>query len=219
MWQQFHAFVARSKLAIMAAADNLATSSSSSSSSNDGGGGCGGTDKEGPYGLVLDLHGQSHDLRHQIGYMLRGGDLRRPDADLDADTTLRDKCSLRASLGTSRGTPRGISLSALVRGSHSLGALLEARGQACVPSPGSPDPGKVVYFSGGYNTAVHGSSAMKHGVVAPLTAAHTPRDRFVALQIESGRECRGGPAAMGAFAADLAASLRVWCAMHAAPLS
>jgi hypothetical protein len=133
--------------------------------------------------LVVDLHGQSHDRRHQLGYVLNQADLEgHTDAQLDASKALRDKCSLRAavalpshrhaavddSAATAAGVPRnnGAPLSSLVRGARSLGALLESLGHPCVPSPTSPHAHlpphgkKLTYFNGGYNTCVHGSNLM-----------------------------------------------------------
>jgi len=131
--------------------------------------------------LVVDLHGQSHDRRHQLGYVLNQADLEgHTDAQLDASEALRDKCSLRAVVAmpsrgdaavddvaatAAAGVPRnnGTPLSSLVRGARSLGALLESLGHPCVPSPTSPHAhlpphGKLTYFNGGYNTCVHGSN-------------------------------------------------------------
>jgi hypothetical protein len=103
-------------------------------------------------GLYIDMHGHGHPiLRLELGYLLRSGDLSRSDADLDA-TTFSEKSSLRALAETS-----GLPFSQLVRGPTSFGALMANRGVRAVPSPGEPDPGSDPYFSGGYNTARHGS--------------------------------------------------------------
>ena len=51
----------------------------------------------------------------------------------------------------------GTTFAELLRGTASLGGLLEAEGYRAVPSPGDPDPGGAPYFSAGYSTARHGS--------------------------------------------------------------
>lgn len=103
-------------------------------------------------GLYIDLHGHGHVvLRAELGYLLGGGDLARPDSVLDA-SGYADASSIRA-LVAAADAP----FSELLRGSTSLGGLLAAGGVAAVPSPSDPSPGSDPYFSGGYNTARHGS--------------------------------------------------------------
>lgn len=134
-------------------------------------------------GLVLDLHGQSHDGRHQLGYILNQNDLATmSDEALSSSRTLIDKCSLRCAIDFEEDTTntsssssssslppypsyfgsndplKKTSLSSIIRGSTSLGYLLEQRGHPCVPSPTSPHAGEILYFNGGYSTFVNGSS-------------------------------------------------------------
>lgn len=103
-------------------------------------------------GLYLDLHGHGHDIqRLELGYLLDREDLRQPDDSLDTRPTYEIASSIRTISVLSP-----LSFAALLRGSSSLGALLEAEGFPAVPSSSTPDPGDDEYFAGGYNTAVHG---------------------------------------------------------------
>jgi hypothetical protein len=61
--------------------------------------------------------------------------------------------SIRSLIPTS-----GITFSLLLRGPTSFGSMFESRGFPAVPSATQPNPGSALYFSGGYNTARHGSS-------------------------------------------------------------
>ncbi|PRP87744.1 N-formylglutamate amidohydrolase [Planoprotostelium fungivorum] len=120
-------------------------------------------------GLFLDLHGQSHDPRHQIGYIIRGVIYNeKTDDEIDVDDHLTNTCSIRGSLNNK-------TLSAALRGQKSLGSLLEDNGYSSVPSPAHPSPGTVPYFNGGYCTATYGSS----------TTNKQERSRMSSIQIES----------------------------------
>ena len=115
-------------------------------------------------GLFVDLHGQAHDSRSQLGFLLNAQELsslvaQRPDVTPEACSPLPvclDKLSLHALWLRS---PLRPSLRSLLCGAGSLGALLESRGFPCLPSPSSPcaEPG-LLYFNGGANTARHGSA-------------------------------------------------------------
>lgn len=103
-------------------------------------------------GLYLDIHGHGHDIaRVELGYLLSRNDLTRSDATLNVPSLVA-KSSVRALAGTV-----DISFAQLIRGPASLGALLQERGTRSVPSTADPDPDGGAYFSGGYNTARHGS--------------------------------------------------------------
>lgn len=103
-------------------------------------------------GLYLDLHGHGHEIpRLELGYLLDGDDLARSDAELDGGDWSASS-SIRALVDHA-----GVPFSALLRGPESLGTLLESRGVPATPSAPQPDPGGAPYFSGGYNTARHGS--------------------------------------------------------------
>lgn len=106
------------------------------------------------YGLFIDLHGHRHpEARVELGYLLGRQTLQRADAELDSDESARNSHSLRDLM---RRTPA--TFVELLRGESSLGGLLQKRGFASLPSPGNAAPlGDEEYFSGGYNTQIHGS--------------------------------------------------------------
>ena len=105
-------------------------------------------------GLLLDIHGHRHvDQRVELGYLVRGDELRVTDAALNDDTALIARSSIR---DLDRRSPA--SFAELLRGPYSLGNLLEVRGFRTVPSPDKPKPGLMAsYFSGAYTVAAHGS--------------------------------------------------------------
>ncbi len=146
-------------------------------------------------GLYIDVHGHGHDIqRLELGYLLSAADLERSDALLD-DTNLVGKSSIRALVGQS-----SAGFVALVRGAASMGGLLEPLGYPTVPSPNQPDPGGEPYFTGGYNTARHGSR--DGGTIS-------------AMQIEMHFVgARDTEASRAAFAAALAEALEVYMAAH-----
>lgn len=101
-------------------------------------------------GLYIDLHGHGHEVqRLELGYLLSGSDLSSSD---EALAGLSDYTSIRA-----LAVKPGVDLAALLRGSRSLGSLMEAEGFPAVPSEAQPSPGADPYFSGGYSTVIHGS--------------------------------------------------------------
>ena len=103
-------------------------------------------------GLYLDIHGHGHPVdRVELGYLLSAEELERSDEEL-ASGSLAAESSVRALVASS-----GASLTEVVRGEQSLGALLQARGVRAVPSPSEPDPAGEPYFTGGYSTRRHGS--------------------------------------------------------------
>ncbi|MGV3659569.1 MAG: hypothetical protein ACO1TE_05275 [Prosthecobacter sp.] len=105
-------------------------------------------------GLLLDIHGHRHlDQRVELGYLVKSEQLRPGDAALNADAALIASTSIRE---LDQRSPQ--SFAELLRGPHSLGSLLEARGFRSVPSPDKPRPGIMAsYFSGAYDIAAHGS--------------------------------------------------------------
>ena len=99
--------------------------------------------------FYIDLHGQNHrDRRIELGYLHAPELLQAPDSALDASGVAAGG-SLRRIAEKSK-----LPYSALVRGPRSLGALLETRGFACVPSPERPEP-VLPYFQGGYSVRRH----------------------------------------------------------------
>jgi len=103
-------------------------------------------------GFYIDLHGHGHDLqRLELGYLLSATDLANTDGEL-ASPAYANKSSVRALASSS-----GVSFPELIRGPGSLGTLMENQGIPAVPSQNQPNPGGNPYFTGGYNTVVHGS--------------------------------------------------------------
>ena len=119
-------------------------------------------------GLFIDIHGHGHTLQAaELGYLLTAAQLNAPSTPPSNLTSIR---ALASHVGGD--------FDALLRGPRSFGALLEGEGFAAVPSPTWRGPGANEYFSGGYNTQVHGSVA--GGVVD-------------GIQIESPRSFRDQP--------------------------
>jgi N-formylglutamate amidohydrolase len=103
-------------------------------------------------GLYIDLHGHGHEIqRLELGYLLSSSDLENSNPILSGASFI-NKSSFRA-----LGEKPGVDFADLIRGPESLGSLLEAEGVPAVPSQNQPDPGGNDFFSGGYNTAQHGS--------------------------------------------------------------
>jgi hypothetical protein len=103
-------------------------------------------------GHYFDFHTNDHaDQWVEFGYGLTSYDLNRSDAALDS-TTYKNRCYLKSLAYTP-----GISFPEIIRGTTSLGGLLQARGYKSVPSPSYPHPAGGGYWSGGYNAWRHGS--------------------------------------------------------------
>ncbi|MCK5134459.1 MAG: hypothetical protein KAR19_01630 [Bacteroidales bacterium] len=108
-------------------------------------------------GLFIDLHGHRHKIeRMELGYLLSADELRL-DEELLNSGLLNEYCSIRNLLNTNN---KGLSLTELIRGEYSLGAMLCELGQPCMPAMKyeMPNVGEP-YFSGGYNIMRHGSSS------------------------------------------------------------
>ncbi|MFP4622845.1 MAG: hypothetical protein ACOCVZ_05265 [Gemmatimonadota bacterium] len=146
-------------------------------------------------GFYVDIHGHGHEIqRIELGYLLNAGELGLSDEALD-DPALAAETSIRTLAAES-----GMSLSALLRGGLSLGTLLEAEGFPAVPSAEQPDPGTAPYFSGGYNTARHGS--LDGG---PIDGVQAELNRI---------GVRDTAASRAAFAAALARAMATYLAEH-----
>jgi hypothetical protein len=103
-------------------------------------------------GLYIDLHGHGHPIqRLELGYLLSSADLSLPNETL-ATVAFVTKSSFRA-----LGSKPGVNFADLIRGPLSLGTLLEEEEVPTVPNQNQPDPEGHRFFSGGYNTARHGS--------------------------------------------------------------
>lgn len=106
-------------------------------------------------GLFLDMHGHAHEIeRIELGYLLSRSELQMTDEDLNGEDLIEES-SIRALAGDNL---ESLNHSYLLRGSNSMGTLLHEQGFPSVPSSEIPFPaGEEPYFTGGYNTAVHGS--------------------------------------------------------------
>jgi len=103
-------------------------------------------------GFYIDLHGHGHAIaRAELGYLLSSAQLNRTDAEINAQG-VAEQSSIRALAASSP-----FSFAELLRGPTSLGGLMQKEGIRSLPSPGDPSPGSEDYFTGGYNTARHGS--------------------------------------------------------------
>lgn len=103
-------------------------------------------------GHYFDFHTNGHIERWvEVGVGLSRAQLARSDVELDQPKMRRRSFYRSLTLD-----PK-VSLAALVRGPLSLGGLLEREGIRVVPSPKHPSPGEGGYFSGGYNSKLHGS--------------------------------------------------------------
>ena len=104
-------------------------------------------------GHYFDLHTNAHSEKWmELGYLLYSSQLALKNSTLDTGTTYLNKTSVKT-----LASQQGHTLSTLLRGPESLGALMQIRGYKTVPSPKYPDPNGGGYFSGGYNTARYGS--------------------------------------------------------------
>jgi len=99
--------------------------------------------------FLIDLHGHGHPgQRLELGYLHTTEELAQEEAILNAPD-FAAAGSLR--LAAARWPGPYVEL---LRGSASLGALLEAEGFRATPSPSAPEP-IAPYFRGGYTVARH----------------------------------------------------------------
>ncbi len=103
-------------------------------------------------GFYIDLHGHGHTIqRLELGYLLSTTDL------LNSNETLSDPQFISKSSVRTLGEKPEVVFADLIRGPRSLGTLLEDRGFPATPSQTQPHSFGDPYFTGGYNTARHGS--------------------------------------------------------------
>jgi len=108
-------------------------------------------------GLLFDMHGHGanpdgfYDLRTWLGYLIPGDVLDQSDLSLNTIENGR-KTSIRALIDSS-----AYDFIEVLRGKNSFGALMDSLSYKSVPSVNDPGPQGSRYFSGGYNTARHGS--------------------------------------------------------------
>ena len=145
--------------------------------------------------LYLDIHGHSHPQpRVELGYQLSAEQLKQSRASL---ATLEDRSTI-----SGLGTTSHDGFEERLRGSSSLGGLLESKGFLSVPSPTNPDPAGQPYFSGGFN--------------AERYSANAEGEQFVAVQIECPRVgVRDSDRNRKRFAEALAESIVVFLKRHA----
>ena len=109
------------------------------------------------YGLFLDIHGHGknpdgfYDLRIWLGYLLTGDELDKANFELNNDI-YENKSSIKTLSSIS-----SENFVQVLRGQNSFGSILDSLGYACIPSINDLGPEGMRYFSGGYNTYVHGS--------------------------------------------------------------
>ncbi len=143
--------------------------------------------------FYIDLHGQNHaDRRIELGYLHSHETLAKPEESLNDPAVARAGSLRRLAEKTT------LSYVELLRGPRSLGALLEARGFPCTPSPERPVP-NLPYFPGGYSVR-----------------RHVPADEPIAgVQIECNLTgLRDTEANRTRFATALVATLREYLAEH-----
>jgi hypothetical protein len=168
VWREYHAFIDEAEAAVLARSQ---------------------------HGLYLDIHSHGHPKpRIEIGYLLKGSELRLADERLDKDPAVAARSSIR---WLSQRTPA--KFSELLRGETSLGGLFAARGIPSVPSPREvlllDDP----YFNGAYDIAAHGSR---------------DKSQLDAAQLEVPGPMRDTPAHRASTAQAIAESLDVYFARH-----
>lgn len=105
--------------------------------------------------IYIDLHAHGHTKqRIELGYLISKIELQLTDAVLNA-SNYQDSSSVKH---LKNGLNPTTSFSSILRGSDCMGELLNNRGFPSVPSASDPAPLPTdAYFSGGYNTARHGS--------------------------------------------------------------
>lgn len=115
-------------------------------------------------GLYIDLHSMNHkNQRIELGYLLEPELLNLSDEDLNNELFI-EKSSIRNLAHKSK-----YSFTKLLRDSASFGDMLEEKGYPTIPSSTEPAPGENSFFSGGFNTYIHGGY---------------DNDNFIGIQIE-----------------------------------
>jgi len=108
-------------------------------------------------GLFIDIHGHGknpdgfYDLRTWLGYLISSEELDQSDEILNTNS-YQSKSSINNWVDSS-----SYSFIEVLRGNVSFGSILDSLGYKSLPSENDLSPGGMRYFSGGYNTARHGS--------------------------------------------------------------
>lgn len=149
-------------------------------------------------GIFLDIHGHAHDIeRIELGYLIKGSQLRLSNEQLDANTILEESSIKNLAANNIQEYPH----SNLIRGSESFGSLLADKGFPSIPSLTDPFP--MVgdsYFSGGYNTQRHGLN----GTIKTIDA----------IQIELNSNIRFNSTSRSSFAGALTSSINEFLDYH-----
>jgi N-formylglutamate amidohydrolase len=117
-------------------------------------------------GLFLDIHGHGknpdgfYDLRTWLGYLISSEELDQSDGVLNTNS-YQSKSSISTWVDSS-----SYSFIEVLRGKVSFGSILDSLGYKSLPSINDLSPNGMRYFSGGYNTARHGSRS--GGVISSI---------------------------------------------------
>ena len=117
-------------------------------------------------GLFLDIHGHGinpdgfYDLRTWLGYLISSEELDQSNGALNTNL-YQSKSSISAWVDSS-----SYSFIEVLRGKVSFGSILDSLGYKSLPSINDLSPDGMRYFSGGYNTARHGSRS--GGVISSI---------------------------------------------------
>jgi len=117
-------------------------------------------------GLFLDIHGHGknpdgfYDLRTWLGYLISSEELDQSNGVLNTNS-YQSKSSISAWVDSS-----SYSFVEVLRGKVSFGSILDSLGYKSLPSINDLSPDGMRYFSGGYNTARHGSRS--GGVISSI---------------------------------------------------
>lgn len=149
-------------------------------------------------GTFYDMHGHGHTIqRIELGYLLTRTQLQQTDNYLNTNSSTQ-ATSIRTLVN---GNLQNLTQAQLVRSSNSFGDLLVNQSFPTVPSSSDTSPqGTEPYFSGGYNTARHGSSDNISAINA--------------IQIELNQDLRFSSANRTAIADSLAVSFLNYHTIH-----
>ncbi len=107
-------------------------------------------------GLLLDIHGHSHDIQQiELGYLLKSSILNLSNDQLGGNADYLNKCSI---FNLVKNNKTGSGFIDLLRGTDSFGSIIYRNGLACIPHSANLSPGDSPYFSSGEITERHGSS-------------------------------------------------------------
>lgn len=148
-------------------------------------------------GLFIDLHGHAHtNQRLELGYLISKGNLMLSDEDLDANN-YAENSSIK---NLAENNLNELNFSELLRGQSSFGSQVSNFGYPSVPSHDDQTPlESEAYFSGGYNTMIHGSSL--GGVID-------------AIQVECNQDVRFDESAREEFAEVLTEAIILFLETH-----